>query len=510
MVAERSARQNEAMTASPLPFVPHWIGGAPLEQGGSPLDVVDPATGQPVAGIRPADAQLVDRAVREAKAAADVWGSTSLSQRTQVLFAFRELVSTHRDELAALITAEHGKALDDAAGEVQRGLEVVEHACGLPTALSGSSSESVSRGIDVRSLRQSLGVVAVVSPFNFPFMVPMWFAPVAIACGNAVVLKPSEKDPSVSVRVAELWQQAGLPDGVFTVLQGTGDAVNALLDHPDVAAVSFVGSTPVAQHVYERAAKNGKRVQALGGAKNHMVVLPDADLDAAADAAVSAAFGSAGQRCMAISVVVAVEPIADDLLARIAERTRRLKVGAGTRGPDLGPVITAVQKQRVLDYVDGAEAAGAKVITDGRLVEPDGEAGGHWVGPTVLDQVTADMDVYRDEVFGPVLSVVRTGTFDDALELVNSNRYGNGAALFTRNGTAARRFELEVEAGMVGINVPIPVPAAHFSFGGWKDSLFGDLHAYGADGIRFFTRGKVVTSRWPEPTPGVDLAFPRG
>jgi malonate-semialdehyde dehydrogenase (acetylating)/methylmalonate-semialdehyde dehydrogenase len=353
-------------------------------------------------------------------------------------------------------------------------------------------------------------VVAVISPFNFPFMVPMWFAPVAIACGNAVVLKPSEKDPSVSVRVAELWQQAGLPDGVFTVLQGSGTAVNALLDHPDVAAISFVGSTPVAKHVYSRASANGKRVQALGGAKNHMVVLPDADLDAAADAAVSAAFGSAGQRCMAISVVVAVEPAADDLLARIAERTRALKVGTGTRAPDLGPVITAEQRQRVIDHVDRAEQAGAKVVTDGRVVEPDGDAGGYWVGPTVLDQVSPDMDVYTDEVFGPVLCVVRASTFDEALALVNRNRYGNGAALFTRNGTAARRFELEVEAGMVGVNVPIPVPAAHFSFGGWKDSLFGDLHAYGADGVRFFTRGKVVTSRWPQPTPGVDLAFPRG
>ena len=499
-----------AMTNTSLPTVPHWVEGAPLDAGVDTLDVLDPATGRPVARLRTADTALVDRAVRGAQAVAAQWGVSSLSQRTQVLFAFRALVATHRDELAALITAEHGKALDDAAGEVQRGLEVVEHACGLPTALSGSSSDSVSRGVDVRSLRQPLGVVGVVSPFNFPFMVPMWFAPVAIACGNAVVLKPSEKDPSVSVRVAELWQQAGLPAGVFTVLQGTGEAVDALLDHPGVAAVSFVGSTPVAQHVYARASANGKRVQALGGAKNHMVVLPDADLDAAADAAVSAAFGSAGQRCMAISVVVAVEPVADDLLARIADRTRALKVGAGTRGPDLGPVITAEQQQRVVGYVDGAEAAGAKVVTDGRLVDPDGEAGGYWVGPTVLDHVTTEMDVYRDEVFGPVLCVVRAGTFDDALALVNSNRYGNGAALFTRNGTAARRFELEVEAGMVGINVPIPVPAAHFSFGGWKDSLFGDLHAYGADGIRFFTRGKVVTSRWPEPTPGVDLAFPRG
>jgi malonate-semialdehyde dehydrogenase (acetylating)/methylmalonate-semialdehyde dehydrogenase len=427
-----------------------------------------------------------------------------------VVIALRELVSTHRDELASLITAEHGKALDDAAGEVQRGLEVVDYACGLPTALNGAASESVSRGVDVRSLRQPLGVVAVISPFNFPFMVPMWFAPVAMACGNAVVLKPSEKDPSVSIRVAELWAEAGLPAGVFSVVQGSADAVNALLDHPGVAAVSFVGSTPVAKHVYERASAAGKRVQALGGAKNHMVVLPDADLDAAADAAVSAAFGSAGQRCMAISVVVAVEPVADDLVARIADRTRALRVGAGDRGPDLGPVITSEQRTRVLGYVDGAEREGAKVVTDGRVVEADGESGGYFVGPTVLDNVTPQMQVYVDEVFGPVLCVVRTSTFDAALDLVNDSRYGNGAAIFTRSGAAARRFELEAQAGMLGINVPIPVPAAHFSFGGWKDSLYGDLHAYGPDGVRFFTRGKVVTTRWPEPTPGVDLAFPRG
>jgi malonate-semialdehyde dehydrogenase (acetylating)/methylmalonate-semialdehyde dehydrogenase len=490
--------------------VPHWIAGTPLAPVGNTLEVVDPATGRAVAQLGLADGDLVDHAVSAAAIAAAGWRQASLAQRSQVLFAFRELLSRHKDELAALITAEHGKALDDAAGEIQRGLEVVEYACGLPTALNGAASESVSRGVDVRALRQPLGVVAVVSPFNFPFMVPMWFAPVAIACGNAVVLKPSEKDPSVSVRIAELWQEAGLPAGVFTVLHGTADAVNALLDHPDVAAVSFVGSTPVAKHVYQRAAVNGKRVQALGGAKNHMVVLPDADLDAAADAAVSAAFGSAGQRCMAISVVVAVEPIADDLLARIADRTRRLRVGDGTRGPDLGPVITAEQRQRVLSYVDGAEQAGAKVVADGRVVQADGDDSGFWVGPTVLDQVTTDMQVYRDEVFGPVLAVVRVGTFEDALGLVNRNEYGNGAAIFTRSGAAARQFEAEVTAGMVGINVPIPVPAAHFSFGGWKSSLFGDLHAYGPDGVRFFTRGKDVTSRWPEPTPGVDLAFPRG
>jgi malonate-semialdehyde dehydrogenase (acetylating)/methylmalonate-semialdehyde dehydrogenase len=497
------------MTTS-VPTLPHWVSGAPLDAGAGYLDVVDPATGRPLTRLPLADTTLVDRAVTAAGEAAASWRDSSLSQRTQVLFAFRELVSRHRDELAALVTAEHGKALDDAAGEVQRGLEVVDYACGLPTALNGSASESVSRGVDVRSLRQPLGVVAVISPFNFPFMVPMWFAPVAIACGNAVVLKPSEKDPSVSIRVAELWREAGLPDGVFTVLHGTADAVNDLLDHPGVAAVSFVGSTPVARHVYERASASGKRVQELGGAKNHMVVLPDADLDAAADAAVSAAFGSAGQRCMAISVVVAVEPVADDLVARIAERTRALRVGAGDRGPDLGPVITAEQRDRVLGYVDGAERQGAKVVNDGRVVEADGEAGGYFVGPTVLDNVTVDMDVYVDEVFGPVLCVVRTGTFDSALALVNDSRYGNGAAIFTRSGAAARRFELEAQAGMLGVNVPIPVPAAHFSFGGWKDSLYGDLHAYGPDGIRFFTRGKVVTARWPEPTPGVDLAFPRG
>jgi len=498
------------MTSAALPSVPHWVAGAPLDEGTTVLEVVDPATGRPLTLLRLADAALVDRAVAAATQAAASWREASLAQRSQVLFAFRELVSRHRDELAALITAEHGKALDDAAGEVQRGLEVIEFACGLPTALNGDASASVSRGVDVRSIRQPLGVVAVISPFNFPFMVPMWFAPIAIACGNAVVLKPSEKDPSVSVRVAELWREAGLPEGVFSVVHGAADAVDALLDHPGVAAVSFVGSTPVARHVYERASANGKRVQALGGAKNHMIVLPDADLDAAADAAVSAAFGSAGQRCMAISVVVAVEPAADDLVARIAERTRSLRVGAGDRGPDMGPVITSEQRTRVLGYVDGAEREGAKVVNDGRVVEADAEDGGYFVGPTVLDNVTTDMAVYADEVFGPVLCVVRVGTFDEAMALVNSNQYGNGAAVFTRSGTAARRFELEAQAGMLGINVPIPVPAAHFSFGGWKDSLYGDLHAYGADGVRFFTRGKVVTSRWPEPTPGVDLAFPRG
>ncbi len=489
--------------------IPHWIGGVPETTGAGTLEVDNPATGRTLGAVPLADAGLVDHAVAVAATAAAEWANASLAQRAEVLFAFRELVHRHAGELAAIITTEHGKATADAAGEVQRGLEVVEYACGLPTALRGGASESVSRGVDVRSLRQPLGVVAVISPFNFPFMVPMWFVPVAIACGNAVILKPSEKDPSASVRIAELWKQAGLPDGVCNVVHGDAVAVNALLDHPGIAAVSFVGSTPVARHVYARATAAGKRVQALGGAKNHMVVLPDADLDAAADAAVSAAFGSAGQRCMAISVVVAVDPIGDDLVARIDDRTRALRVGDGTRAPDLGPVITAAQRDRVASYVDGAERAGAKVVTDGRGVHADGDAGGYWVGPTVLDNVTRDMDVYRDEVFGPVLCVVRAGTFDDALGVVNASPYGNGAAIFTRSGAAARRFETEVTAGMVGVNVPIPVPAAHFSFGGWKHSLFGDLHAYGSDGVAFFTRGKVVTTRWPEPAAGVDLAFPK-
>jgi malonate-semialdehyde dehydrogenase (acetylating)/methylmalonate-semialdehyde dehydrogenase len=447
--------------------------------------------------------------VAAASRAFDAWRSSSLSQRSKVLFAFRELVAAHSDELADLITAEHGKVLADAAGEVQRGLEVVEFACGIPHLLKGGFSENVSTRVDSYSLRQPLGVVGVISPFNFPAMVPMWFFPVAIACGNSVVLKPSEKDPSAAVLMAELWAQAGLPGGVFNVVHGDRVAVDRLLSHPDVAAVSFVGSTPVARHVYETGTSHGKRVQALGGAKNHMVVLPDADLDLAADAAVNAGFGSAGERCMAISAVVAVDPVGDDLVARISERMAGLRTGDGRRGCDMGPLVTAAHRDRVASYLTAGVAAGATLVLDGRAVEPDGAAEGFWLGPSLFDHVDPAMSVYTDEIFGPVLSVVRAPSYDAALDLVNANPYGNGTAIFTNDGGAARRFQNEAQIGMIGINVPIPVPMAYYSFGGWKSSLFGDSHAHGTEGVHFYTRGKVVTARWLDPSHrGVDLGFP--
>jgi malonate-semialdehyde dehydrogenase (acetylating)/methylmalonate-semialdehyde dehydrogenase len=428
------------------------------------------------------------------------------------MFRFRELLNERKEELAAIITREHGKVLSDALGEVSRGQEVVEFACGIAHLLKGSVSPQVSTGVDVHSIRQPLGVVGIISPFNFPAMVPMWFFPVAIAAGNAVVLKPSEKDPSASIWMAELWREAGLPAGVFTVLQGDKVAVDGLLDHPDVAAISFVGSTPIARYVYERASRAGKRVQALGGAKNHMVVLPDADLDLAADAAVSAGFGSAGERCMAISVLVAVGGTGDELVRRISERTAGLTTGDGTReGTDMGPLVTRAHRDKVASYVDAGVEAGATLVVDGRTVEPAGEGGGFWLGPTLFDHVTPDMSIYTEEIFGPVLNVVRADTFAEALDLVNSNPYGNGTAIFTSNGAAARAYEQEVQVGMVGVNVPIPVPMAYYSFGGWKDSLFGDTHAHGVEGVHFFTRGKVVTSRWPDPSTvgGLELAFPK-
>lgn len=451
--------------------------------------------------------------IASAAAAARGWAETSLTKRTQIVFAFRELLNARKSELAAIITAEHGKVLDDALGEVTRGLEVVEFACGMPHLVKGAYSEGVSTGVDVHSKRQPLGVVGIISPFNFPAMVPMWFFPVAIAAGNTVVLKPSEKDPSAAVWIAELWKEAGLPDGVFNVLQGDKVAVDAVLDSPEVKAVSFVGSTPIARYVYERASQSGKRVQALGGAKNHMVVLPDADLDLAADQAVSAGFGSAGERCMAISVVVAVGGIGDELVAKIADRTRTLAVGDGTRGSDMGPLVTKAHRDKVASYVEAGEAAGAKVVVDGRDVQPDGGAEGFWLGPTLFDHVDVDSSIYTDEIFGPVLSVVRTETYDEAVELINANPYGNGVALFTSNGGAARKFEHDIEVGMIGINVPIPVPMAYYSFGGWKNSLFGDSHAHGIEGVHFFTRGKVITSRWGDPAVkpvgGLELAFPK-
>ncbi|MBO4209891.1 CoA-acylating methylmalonate-semialdehyde dehydrogenase [Micromonospora echinofusca] len=488
----------------------HFVDGKPFSGTSQRYgDVHDPATGVVADRVELASAADVDLVVASANRAARRWRDASLAKRTAVLFAFRELVHARRGRLAEVITAEHGKVLADAAGEVQRGLEVIEYACGIPSALRGGFSENVSTEVDSYSLRQPLGVVAVISPFNFPAMVPLWFIPVAVACGNAVVLKPSEKDPSAALLLAEWFAEAGLPEGVFNVVQGDKEAVDALLDHPTVRAVSFVGSTPVARYVHQRATAAGKRVQALGGAKNHMVVLPDADLDLAADAAVNAGFGSAGERCMAISVLVAVEPVADALVTRIADRIAGLRTGDGRRGCDMGPLVTGAHRDRVAGYVEAGERAGATLVVDGRQVVPDGAADGFWLGPTLFDRVTPDMSVYTDEIFGPVLSVVRAASYDEAVALVNANPYGNGTAIFTNDGGAARRFQHEVEVGMIGINVPIPVPMAYYSFGGWKASLFGDLHAHGEDGVRFFTRGKVVTSRWLDPRHGgVNLGFP--
>nr|WP_176722733.1 CoA-acylating methylmalonate-semialdehyde dehydrogenase [Micromonospora sp. II] len=490
--------------------VTHWIDGkafAGVTERTAP--VYDPALGTVRTEVPLASVDEVDQAVASAAAAFASWRNSSLTKRTQVLFAFRELVNQHKQELAELITAEHGKVVSDALGEVTRGLEVVEFACGIPHLLKGGYSEGVSTNVDVYSIRQPVGVCAVISPFNFPVMVPMWFVPIAIAAGNAVVLKPSEKDPSASLLVARLWEQAGLPAGVFNVVHGDKVAVDRLLEHPDVKAVSFVGSTPIARYVYETGTRNGKRVQALGGAKNHMVVLPDADLDLAADAAVNAGFGSAGERCMAISALVVVEPVADDLVARIRERIAGLKIGDGRRSCDMGPLVTREHRDRVASYLDAGVEAGAELVVDGRKVQVDGDESGFWLGPSLLDRVSPEMSVYTDEIFGPVLSVVRVGSYDEALKLVNSNPYGNGTAIFTNDGGAARRYQNEVEVGMVGVNVPIPVPMAYYSFGGWKDSLFGDSHAHGAEGVHFFTRGKVVTSRWLDPSHGgINLGFP--
>jgi len=490
--------------------ITHWIDGArwdepALRQG----EVYDPATGEVTGLVDLASTEVAQRAVASAAAAFPAWREASLTRRTQVLFAFRELLNARKDELAAIITAEHGKVLADALGEVTRGQEVVEFACGIPHLLKGGFSEQVSGGVDSYSIRQPLGVVGIISPFNFPAMVPMWFFPVAIAAGNTVVLKPSEKDPSAALFVASLWKEAGLPDGVFNVVQGDKDAVDVLLTDPRVRSVSFVGSTPIARYVYETGTAHGKRVQALGGAKNHMLVLPDADLDLAADQAVNAGFGSAGERCMAISVVLAVDPIGDELVAKISERMAGLRTGDGRRGCDMGPLVTRVHRDKVASYVEAGEEAGAKVVVDGRGVQPDGEPGGFWLGPTLLDHVSTDMTVYTDEIFGPVLSVVRVPSYDEGLALINAHPYGNGTAIFTNDGGAARRFQYEVEVGMVGVNVPIPVPMAYYSFGGWKSSLFGDSHAHGMEGVQFFTRGKVVTSRWLDPSHGgINLGFP--
>ncbi|EME67263.1 methylmalonic acid semialdehyde dehydrogenase [Rhodococcus ruber BKS 20-38] len=491
--------------------VSHWINNKPYPGTGTgTAPVTNPATGEVTARVALADLKDARAVIDAAAAAFPAWRDTSLAKRTQILFRFRELLNERKGELAAIITAEHGKVLDDALGEVTRGQEVVEFACGIPHLLKGGFTENASTKVDVFSIRQPLGPVAIISPFNFPAMVPMWFFPVAIAAGNTVVLKPSEKDPSASLWLARLWAEAGLPDGVFNVLQGDKLAVDELLENPAIKAVSFVGSTPIARYVYERGTAYGKRVQALGGAKNHAIVLPDADLDLAADAMVNAGFGSAGERCMAISALVAVGDVADELVGKIAERARTIRIGDGTAGCDMGPLVTRAHRDKVASYVDAGEAAGAEVVVDGRTVQADGGDQGFWLGPTLLDHVSTDMSVYTDEIFGPVLSVVRVESYDEALDLVNANPYGNGTAIFTNDGGAARRFQNEVEVGMVGINVPIPVPMAYYSFGGWKNSLFGDTHAHGTEGVNFFTRGKAVTSRWLDPSHGgLNLGFPQ-
>ncbi|MFE1150223.1 CoA-acylating methylmalonate-semialdehyde dehydrogenase [Streptomyces albidoflavus] len=494
--------------------VHHWIGGQAVDgASGNFGPVTDPATGEVTTQVALASADEVDAAVAAAKAAYARWGTSSLAQRTTVLFKFRALLDQHREEIARLITAEHGKVHDDALGEVARGLEIVDLACGITVQLKGELSTQVASRVDVASIRQPLGVVAGITPFNFPAMVPMWMFPLAIACGNTFVLKPSEKDPSAALRLAELFAEAGLPDGVLNVVNGDKPAVDRLLEHPDVAAVSFVGSTPIARHIHATASANGKRVQALGGAKNHMLVLPDADLDAAADAAVSAAYGSAGERCMAVSAVVAVGAIGDELVAKIKERAEKITIGPGhDPASEMGPLITAAHRDKVAGYVAGAAAQGADVVLDGTGFTVEGYEKGHWIGLSLLDKVSTDSDAYRDEIFGPVLCVLRAETYEEGLALINASPYGNGTAVFTRDGGAARRFQLEVEAGMVGVNVPIPVPVGYHSFGGWKDSLFGDHHIYGNDGTHFYTRGKVVTTRWPDPADaptGVDLGFPR-
>jgi malonate-semialdehyde dehydrogenase (acetylating)/methylmalonate-semialdehyde dehydrogenase len=491
--------------------ITHLVAGAPWTGTAERTsEVFNPATGEQTGVLDLASAAVVGEVVATAQAAWQEWSDASLAKRTSVLFAFRHLLDSRKKDIAALITAEHGKVLDDALGEVTRGLEVAEFACGIPHLLKGGFSENASTNVDVYSIRQSLGVVAVISPFNFPAMVPMWFIPIAIACGNAVVLKPSEKDPSAALAVAALWTEAGLPDGVMNVVNGDKEAVDALLTHPDVKSVSFVGSTPIARYVYETGTAHGKRVQALGGAKNHMLVLPDADLDLAADAAVNAGFGSAGERCMAISALVAVEPIADELISKIVDRMGKLRTGDGTTGSDMGPLVTAAHRDKVAGYVAAGVESGATLVVDGRAQEFDGGAGGYFLGPTLFDRVERDMSIYSEEIFGPVLSVLRVQSYDEGLELINANPYGNGTAIFTNDGGAARRFQREVEVGMIGINVPIPVPVSYYSFGGWKNSLFGDSHAHGIEGVHFFTRGKVVTSRWLDPSHGgLNLGFPQ-
>jgi malonate-semialdehyde dehydrogenase (acetylating) / methylmalonate-semialdehyde dehydrogenase len=501
-----------ARSAAAADTVPHWIAGQQVAgTSGRRGPVYDPATGQLVRQVDFASVDEVDQAVAAAKAAFPGWRATSLSKRTEILFRIRNLVEAHRHDLAAHLTAEHGKVPSDALGEVARGLENIEFACGIPNLLKGGFSEQVSTGIDVYQIRQPLGVVAGITPFNFPAMVPMWMFGNAIACGNTFILKPSEKDPSAAILMAELLHEAGLPDGVFNVIQGDKVAVDRILEQPDIAAVSFVGSTPIARYIYETGTRNGKRVQALGGAKNHMVVLPDADIDMAADAAVSAGYGSSGERCMAIATVVAVGGVADPLVEAIKARLPKVKVGPGSDpSAEMGPLVTRQHRDKVASYLDSATAQGATVVADGREHPLYRESTGFFLGASLIDRVQPEMDCYRDEIFGPVLTVTRVDTYEAALRLVNDNPYGNGTAIFTRDGGAARQYQFDVNVGMVGINVPIPVPVAYYSFGGWKASLFGDLHMYGPEGIQFYTRAKIVTSRWPDPgTSKVDLGFPR-
>lgn len=503
-------------TREVVPTITHWIDGAPSgSASGRTAPVFNPATGEASAHVVLADKADIARAIASAERGYAVWKTYSSAKRQNVLFAFRELLNARKGELAEIITAEHGKVLSDAMGEILRGQEVVELATGFPHFMKGAFSENVSTGVDVYSLKQPLGVVGIISPFNFPAMVPMWFFPIAIAAGNAVILKPSEKDPSAALWIARLWSEAGLPDGVFTVLQGDKVAVDGLLNSPVVQSISFVGSTPIAQYIYETAARNGKRVQALGGAKNHMLVLPDADLDLVADQAVNAGYGAAGERCMAISVVLAVQSVADPLIEKISERIGRLRIGNGAGGadgePDMGPLISEVHRDKVSSYVDIAEADGAKIVIDGRGLSVAGHEDGFWFGPTLIDAIPLTSRAYQEEIFGPVLTIVRVETFQEGLELINSGAFGNGTAIFTNDGGAARRFQNEVQVGMIGVNVPIPVPVAYHSFGGWKASLFGDAKAYGTHGFDFFTREKAVTSRWLDPAlhGGINLGFPQ-
>ncbi len=494
-----------------LPVVGHWIDGVESpSNSGRTAPVFDPARGVETKRVALANESEINAAIASAHKAFPAWRDLSLAKRQSIMFNFRELLNRKKPELAEIITSEHGKVLSDALGEITRGQEVVEFATGMPHLLKGYYSENVSTGVDVYSTRQPLGVVGIISPFNFPAMVPMWFFPIALAAGNTVILKPSEKDPTAAIWMAKLLTEAGLPDGVFNVLQGDKESVDGLLTHPDVKAISFVGSTPIAQYVYETGSKHGKRVQALGGAKNHMLVLPDADLELVADSAINAGFGSAGERCMAISVVVAVEPVADDLIEKIVTRMKALKIGDGRRNCDMGPLVTEVHRDKVASYIEIAEQDGATVVVDGRGIEVDGDANGFWLGPTLIDKVAVTSKVYTEEIFGPVLSIVRVKSYDEGVALINSSAFGNGTAIFTNDGGAARRFQNEIEVGMIGINVPIPVPVAYYSFGGWKNSLFGDTKAHGTEGVHFFTRGKAITSRWLDPSHGgINLGFPQ-